>query len=205
MPMGGGSASKEAERARADEEARQARIRQGTADINTTFGQFDDNFFAGIRNSFIDYARPQLDEQYNDAREGLTYALARSGTLDSSMRGEQTADLTKRRDLGLQDITDQGRSYEAEARGNVERARGDLVSMLQATGDAQGAANSALSRAAILATPPSYTPLGQLFQDGTSMLSQQAALEKSYALGMGPKPRYNTGLFGAPRGSVKVG
>lgn len=204
MPFGGGGASKEAELARQEEEARQARIREGTDKINTTFGQFNDDFFDGIRTSFIDFARPQLDDQYNDAREDLTFALARSGTLDSSMRGEQSADLQKKYDLNLQDITDQARSYETEARTDVEKARGDLVTMLQATGDATGAANAALSRAAILAKPPSYSPIGQLFQDAASAFSTQAALEKSWALGLGPKPKYTTGLYGTPSDSVKT-
>lgn len=206
--MGGGgknAASKAAKTARADEVARQERIRSGTTSINDTFGQFDDNFYNGLRQSFVDFARPQLDEQYGKARDQLTFALARSGTLDSSMRGERAAELQKANDLNLQDITGQARQYENDTRTNVEKARADLIAMLQATGDDQGAANAALSRAQILTSPPSYSPLGQLFQDGTSMLSQQAALEKSYALGLGAKPRFNTGLFGAGNNSVRVG
>lgn len=205
--MGGGgknAAKREADRARADEEARQGRIRAGTSSINDTFGQFDDNFFGGIRDSYTDFARPQIDDQFKKASEQGTYNLARSGTLDSSMRGEQNADIQKQYDIGLQDIADKARGYETEARNNVERGRGDLISMLQVTGDATGAANSALARASTLATPPAYSPLGQLFQDSTAMLGQQMAAERAFALGLGPKPRNSTGLFGAGNGSVKV-
>lgn len=206
--MGGGgknAAKREAQRARADEEARQARIREGTSSINDTFSKFDDGFFGGIRDSFVDFARPQVDDQFRKASEQGTYQLARSGTLESSMRGEQTADMQKQYDISLQDITDKARGYETEARNNVERGRGDLISMLQVTGDATGAANSALSRAATLATPPAYSPLGQLFQDGTAMLGQQMAAERAFALGLGPKPRGSTSLFGGGGGnSVKV-
>lgn len=206
MGKGGkNAAGEEAARARAEEAARQARIRKGTKSINETFGQFDDNFYGDIRDAFTDFARPQLDDQFRKASEQGTYALARSGTLDSSMRGEQTADMQKQFDISLQDLTDKARGYETEARNNVERARGDLISMLQVTGDATGAANSALTRASALATPPAYSPLGQLFQDSTAMLSQQMAAERAFALGLGPKPRNSTGLF-APSGagSVKV-
>lgn len=206
--MGGGgknAAKREAQRARADEEARQRRIREGTASINSTFGKFDDNFYGDIRDSFVDFARPQVDDQFRKASEQGTFQLARSGTLDSSIRGDQTADLKKQYDISLQDIADKARGYETEARNNVERGRGDLISMLQVTGDATGAANSALSRAATLATPPAYSPLGQLFQDGTAMLGQQMAAERAFALGLGPKPRGGAGLFApAGGGSVKV-
>lgn len=203
--MGKNAAADEAARARADEEARQARIRQGTKSIADTFSQFDDNFYGGIRDSYTDFARPQVDDQFKKASEKGTYALARSGTLDSSMRGEQNAELQKQYDINLQDIADKARGYETEARNNVERGRGDLVSMLQVTGDATGAANSALSRAATLATPPAYSPLGQLFQDSTAILSDQMAAERAFALGLGPKPRNSTSLFGGSGGgSVKV-
>lgn len=206
--MGGGgknAAKREAARARADEEARQGRIRQGTASINSTFGHFDDNFFGDIRDAFVNFARPQLDDQFRKAGEQNTFNLARSGTLDSSMRGEQTADLQKQYDIERQNLIDKARGYETEARNNVERSRGDLISMLQVTGDATGAANSALTRAATLATPPAYSPLGQLFQDSTAMLGQQMAQERAFALGLGPRPRNSTGLFGSGGGnSVKV-
>jgi hypothetical protein len=204
--VGKNAASQEASRARADEEARQARIREGTTSISDTFGQFDDDFFSGIRNSYVDFGRPQLDDQFRDANEQNVFQLARSGTLDSSMRGERTADLQKKFDIEQQNLTDKGREYETEARNNVERARGDLTSMLQVTGDATGAANSAASRAATLATPPAYSPLSQLFQDSTAILGQQMAAERAFALGFGPKPRSSTGLFGGAGSgsSVKV-
>jgi hypothetical protein len=203
--VGKNAASDEAARARADEEARQARIREGTKSISDTFSQFDDDFYGGIRDSYTGFARPQVDDQFKKASEQGTFALARSGTLDSSMRGEQNADLQKQYDISLQDVADKARGYETEARNNVERGRGDLVSMLQVTGDATGAANSALARASTLATPPAYSPLGQLFQDSTAILSQQMAAERAFALGLGPKPRNSTGLFNAGgSGSVKV-
>ena len=207
--MGGGgknAASKEATLARQEEEARQARIREGTTSINDTFSQFGDPFFDGISQSYVDFARPQVDKDYNAAKEKLTYALARNGTLDSSMRSKQFGDLQGQYDENIQDITDQGRGYATEARNNVENARADLISMLQATGDAQGAASAATSRAATLATPPSYSPLGQLFTDFTAGLSQQAALERAEAYTNGAvRPRYNTGLFGVSGSAVKNG
>lgn len=203
--MGKNAASREAAQARADEEARQARIRQGTASINKTFdGKFNDAFFGDIRDSFIDFARPQVDDQFRKAGEQSTFGLARSGLLDSSVRGEQNAELQKQYDINLQDINDKARGFEVEARNNVENTRGDLISMLQATGDATGAANAALSRASTLATPPSYSPLGQLFQDTTAMIGQQLAQERAFALGLAPRPRDSIRAPASTTGSVKV-
>lgn len=167
-------------------------------------GGFNDKFFGDIRDSFVNFARPQVDDQFRKAGEQSTFGLARAGLLDSSVRGDQNAELQKQYDINLQDITDKARGYETEARTNVERTRGDLISMLQATGDATGAANSALARASTLATPPSYSPLGQLFQDSTAMIGQQLAQERAFALGLAPRPRDSVRAPGASGSSVKV-
>lgn len=200
--MGKNSASREASAARAEEEARQARIRAGTSSIASTFSQFDDEFYDARRKAYTDFARPQLDEQANEAREQSIFALARNGTMNGTARIEQTADIDKTYADNLQDIESRGLDFASQARNSVEGARADLVSALQVTGDNAGAANAALTRAQSLATPEPYSPLGQLFQDGTAAFAQQAALEKAYTAGYGQKPRYSTGLFGSPRSAV---
>lgn len=203
--MGGrNGAEEEAKRARKDEEKRQKRIRTGTRDVNTTFRQFNPAFYSGLEQSYVDYATPQLDDQREDAGEDLTYWLAGKGLLDSSVRGEKEAELGKVYELNRQKVKDDARAYGKEARGNVEDARSDLVTMLHATGDAKGAADSALSRAAVLSKPPSYSPLENAFLEFTAGLGQQAALERAYAAGSPMRPRYNTGLFGGADRSVVV-
>lgn len=168
-------------------------------------GGFDDAFFDKRRQAYLDYATPQIEDQFADAQEQLTFALARGGNLNSSVRGEKAADLQKRFDLAKQEAADKGLSFANEARNNVENARSDLVSMLNATGDAEGAANSAIARAANLSQPMAFSPVGQLFGDFTAGLGQQIALERASALSGGMvQPRYNTGLFGPSRNAVQV-
>lgn len=200
--MGKGASSGEAELARQQEEARQARIRAGTSSIGKTFEQFDDDFYEGRKTAYTDFAKPQLEEQAGDARENLIFALARNGTMNGTARIKQNTDLDEQYADNLQDIESRGLDFASKTRDNVEGARADLVSSLQVTGDNAGAANAALNRAKSLATPEPYSPLGQLFTDGTAAFSQQAALEKAYAAGYGNKPQYNTGLFGTPRNAV---
>lgn len=266
--MGKNSASEAAAaQQRADEQARQERIRKGTASINKifdggTFGTgaiaagaaydptkqyfledgsawtptvvgkdpngaklnkafqdalgkglysgtetkegFNDQFFDGLSKSYVDFARPQLDEQAAKARNQLTFALARNGTLDSSMRSTQNADLQRNVDKEIQSITDKGREYATEARTGVEQARADLIANLTMTGDNVGASNAALARAKTLAAPPAYSPLGQLFTDYTAGLAQQAAFERAAALGYGTPSRGGAGLFGTNKSAVKV-
>lgn len=196
-------ASKQAAIARADEQARQASVRAGTQQINDTFGQFDDAFYTKQRQNFLDFSLPQLEDQYGKAQRSLTFALARDGNLDSSARGYQFGELQKQYDTNRTALADQGQTYANQARSNVEDARANLITTLNATGDATGAANSAIARSAALAQPQGYSAIGDLFGAFTSGLATQAQLERNAAL-TGANPRYNTGLFGASSGSVKV-
>lgn len=175
--------------------------------VNTTDG-FNDEYYGKRKQAYIDYASPQLEDQYANAQKELTFALARGGLLDSSVRGEKTAELQQKYDLNKQQIADQALSYETEARNSVEDARSNLIATLNATGDAQGAANSAIARASALSKPAAYSPLSQLFADFTSTLGTQAALERAnmYAgsgVGASQIGRYQTGLF-TPAGAVQV-
>ena len=208
MCFGGGSgakaAEKEAKRARQQEERRQARVRGAVRGVNRVFdSQFTPEFFSGVKQDFMDYATPQLDDQFSDASRDLSFDLARSGLLNSSVRSDQGGRLQKLYDRNMQQITSQGLDRANQARNQVEDARGNLIMMAQATGDARGASNAAMSRASALSQPQGFSPIGQLFQDFTAGLGTQAAMERAEASSGGRfQSRYNTGLFGAPSNAV---
>lgn len=166
-------------------------------------GAFGDAFFDGQRQRFVDYAMPQLEDQKREADKKLLFAMDRSGNTESSARAGLSGELEKRAGLQRQQVLDEGQNFANTTRTNVENARNDLVSMLNVTGDAQGAANSAMARAAALSRPTGFSPIGNLFADLTGGLATQAAAERAGAFG-GPKPRYDTGLFGPRTSAVQV-
>lgn len=172
---------------------------------SSTGGGFDDAFYGNRRQAYVDYAQPQLDQQYADAQKELTYALARNGTLDSSVRGEKTGELKKLYDLNSQKVADDALSYETDARNAVESARADLISTLNATGDAEGAANSALARSAALSQPAAFSPLASLFVDFTNALGTQAAANRAdyYASGA-PSAGGGATIYNRSNKAVKV-
>lgn len=177
--MGGKGGGDAAEQARRDEEARQARIREGTTRINGIFEGFGDNFFNSRKQAYIDYANPQLEDQYGKTQKELTFALDRAGLLDSSVRGQKTGELQQLYDTNKQQIADQALAYEGQTRNSIEDARGNLISTLNATGDAEGAASAALARSQALSQPTAYSPLSNLFVDFTSALGTQYALDRA--------------------------
>lgn len=169
-------------------------------------GGFNNDFFEGRKQAYMDYANPQMEDQYGKAQKQLAFALARNGTLDSSIRAQKTGELQQAYDLNKQQIADQALSYETQARNSVEDARSNLIATLNATGDAQGAANAALARSQALSQPAAFSPLTNLFADFTSTLGQQAAIERAnYYSGGKTGGRYNTGLFAPSNNSVKLG
>lgn len=203
MGGGGKGGSNEAEQARRDEQERQAKIREGTARIGQIFGsQFTPDYFDQQRQNYLNYATPQLEQQYGDAQKQLSYALDRAGNLDSSSRADLAAKLQKQYGVQKQGIADQALSYRTNAMNSVEDARGNLIGTLNATGDAEGAANDAIRRAQALSQPAAYSPLSALFADFTASLGQEAAAERAYELSGGAYGHYGAGLFGPRRGSV---
>jgi hypothetical protein len=169
----------------------------------TSKGTFNPEFYNKERQAFIDYATPQLVDQYGEAKKQLIYSMARSGNLNSSTNAVSGGELTKLYDTSKRDVVDKANSYVNETKSNVEDARNNLIQTLNATGDAEGAASGAIRRAQSLSAPPSYSPIGQLFGDFTAGLGQQAAAERAaYYSGTPSIAKYNTGIF--TPGRVKV-
>ena len=199
------SASREAATARTQEAERQAKVRGGTERINQIFADsFTDDTFTGRRDAYTDYALPQVRDQYEDALKNLTFSLARGGNLDSSVRAQKEANLSKENEAALRTVGQNAIAQETGARTDVEATRADLIKMLNATGDVEGVTNDALGRARTMTQPAPFSPVGQLFVNASGAAAQQAAEERAAAASGGAyKPKYNTGLF-ANSNSVKV-
>jgi hypothetical protein len=170
----GGGGDGGAAQARADEEARQARIRQGTSAINERFAGFDDSFYKGREQAYTRFANPQLQDQYSKTQESLAYNLARQGLTDSSERARNVGELQRQYNQGRALIASQGLDYANQARQQVEQNRAELISQLQMTSDPAAAASNAVNRAAILAQNQPYSPLGAIFSNTTGLLGSTA-------------------------------
>ena len=174
MCIGGGGGDGGAAQARADEAARQARIKQGTQSIDKSFSGFDDNFYKGRERAYVDYARPQLNDQYTRTQQNLAYNLARQGLSASSEAARNAGELQRQYNDNAALIAGQGMDAANEARNQVEQNRSELLAQLNATSDPAAAAASAVNRANVLAAQRSFSPLGQLFANTTGLLGNAA-------------------------------
>jgi hypothetical protein len=127
-------------------------------------GGFDDKFYQNRRDAYMGYYQPQLDDKFKTARDELTYALARAGTLNSSMAGEKSDKLKQDYDVQQASVSSKADADVNQLKTRVAGEKSALVSQLNATGDASRAANEATSRTkAIYSEKPEYNPLGDIF------------------------------------------
>lgn len=168
-------------------------------------GGFNNDFYDGIARNYLEHANPQLEKQHAEANKQLTFDLARTGKLDSSTRATKGADLQEAYNLNQQQIADKALGIKNSTKNAVEDARSALISQVNATGDATGATNAALSRAAALSAPAgNYDTLSNLFADFTGSLGNRYAQERAYTASGGAGAKGYTPVFATRTGAVKV-
>jgi hypothetical protein len=198
---GGGGDNGAAEDARRQEEARQARIREGMANINAAFTPFNDEYFDSKSRSYSDYYLPQLKQQFDDANAALRLQLSASGLGQSSAGAQGTARLAKEYADRQADIAAKAGDYSGQARQQVQDMRNQLSSQLNATSDAGAAAQGAQAQAyASMNRPNAFEPLGnaftqlaKLYQNDTATAQasggQYGGLNQFLGIGTGARPK----------------
>lgn len=168
-------AQAEAARIRAAEERRQQNIAQGQQEISSVFGQFNDDFFNQRQQAYMDFAMPQLDRQYQDQLRQLTASLARSGNLNSSLRGDLMGQLQREYDTGKLTIADQGRGLVDQKRSNITQAQSRLMQSNAQLADPGLIRNTAMAEAQGFLGAPQFQNLGQLLSDLSANVGPSAA------------------------------
>lgn len=169
---------KMAQQQRQDEIDRQNRVNQGIGTINKTFSRFNDAFYNGKSKNYLDYYKPQVDQQYGEAKQSTLFQLARQGINDSSAGAKVYGDLA--RDYGNQNqsIQSGANAYAQQARSQVEAQRNSLINQVNATANPQAAAsaaNNAVGSLQMVEPAGGYSPLAGLFSTFTGALGSGAA------------------------------
>lgn len=194
-------AEKAAQAAREAEARRQEAITTGANDISSIFGQFDDNFYNKRAQDYTNYALPELDRQYSNQQRDLIANLARSGNLNSSLRGDMLAELQRQYDTGKVSIADTARKYQQDAKASVEGQRAALLESNAQLADPGLVKTKAQSAAASLGVDPQYASLSNLISNLASGLSATPkAVGGATATGTGAGVNlYDTGSTGSGR------
>jgi len=191
-------AEKAAQAAREAEARRQTAITEGAGSISSIFSQFNDDFYNKRGQDYTNYAMPELDRQYQNQQRDLIANLARSGNLNSSLRGDMLAELQRQYDTGKVSIADTANKMIQDARASVEGQRASLLesnSQLADPGLVTAKANAAATQ---LGTNPTYASLGDLIANLATNLSTtpKAAVNSGSSSGSGVN-LYDTGSTGS--------
>jgi len=176
---GDGGAGKEAKRARAEEEARQGRIKAGTRRVRESFGkQFDDNYYSKLLKDYTGAYDTDIQTQYKDAYQAMQASLLRSGLFDSSEAARREKMATAALDKAKAGVTQQGLAAQNQRKQDVAYSENSVLSQLANTADSDAAFANASARIRDN-TAPLVTPmLGQVFTDLSAGLATQADLER---------------------------
>jgi hypothetical protein len=199
---GGGGSDPYAAQSRADEVARQERIKSGMSQIDQRFAGFNDDFFKKRSEEFMNVMNPQAVKQYRQANEGLAYSLARNGLTDSSERAKSEGILKGQLDTARSEIANQSIDRTNEQRQAVEQGKTSLIQQLNATADSNAVASQALNSANRLAGQQSYSLLGNMFANTTGLVSDAKTAGMYDRNAVGAKPIYN--FLGLGGGKEKV-
>ena len=117
---------------RADEAARQAKVRAAVDAVNNTFsGANREAMYADIGNATRDVATRDLDKQFTQASKQNLFGLARSGLLGGSVDAEASGDLQQRYGEGKIRAEQAGVGAASDLQATDERTRQNLISLAQ--------------------------------------------------------------------------
>lgn len=190
-------AQAEAERQRQAELRRQENIALGQQEIAGAFGQFNDDFFNQRNQSYLDFSMPQLDRQYQDQMRQLTASLARTGNLNSSVRGNLMGQLQREYDTAKLGLADTARGFADQARSSVSAAQARLMESNASLADPGLIRNSAMSEAQNLSANPQFANLGQLLSNLSANVGPGAASRQSSQGLTGGVQLFNPGVRSA--------
>lgn len=161
----GGSPPKDnsADVARQQAQDRENNINQGKTSIDQAFSVFDPAYYQKYQQAYLDNYNPEVDRQFDVAKQGTQYNLARAGTTDSTIGQKQFGDLVRSYGQQKQNIASQAIDATNKQRSDVENEKTTLYGQNSSSADPSLASISALSNANSLSQPQQYSQLGSVF------------------------------------------
>lgn len=188
---------------RALEDERAARVRTTSDAVNKTFDErYGPNHYQGLGDSFRDYYKPQINDQFTKAQRAVQLRYADNA--DSSASNRTAAELYAERIRKDQDVESGALDAVNQAKQAVEAKRSSLLSLAEAGASLEGTSAQARAAANSNIGTPTFSPLGDIFSKYTNTLASAArAQNEGYQV-----PQFLGGqvdfLRGRPSGSQRI-
>lgn len=200
---------------------------QARSDIEGAFARFTPDYYSKFTSDYTGNYIPEVDRQYNLAKQNLIFGLARSGIGQSQSAATQQGLLAEDRGRKVADISNQAIDAQTQLRNNVATAKSNLLNtalsdqtlgspITPGSADAISSAFDQTSRALsqvrssagdvinTLAAPPNYSPLGNLFGSAASGVASYLTGNQLYDFNQAYAARTPTASSPTSGGSARV-
>jgi len=161
-----------------------------------SFEGFQDPFYEKRAQDYVNFALPQLSQQYQQSRNAMLFGLANRGLGQSSVANQASSNLERQVGQGKQEIADTGLAQANQLRKDVEGARQQAIGQLYQSADPAQALQGAVRSAMGFQAPSTFAPIANMFTG----LAQQYATNQilnNYRQPYGA-PSYNQSNYLAP-------
>jgi hypothetical protein len=161
-----------------------------------SFEGFQEPFYEKRAQDYVNFALPQLSQQYQQSRNAMLFGLANRGLGQSSVANQASSNLERQVGQGRQEIADTGIAQANQLRKDVEGARQQAISQLYQSADPAQALQGAVRNAMNFQAPSTFAPISNMFTG----LAQQYATNQilnNYRQPYGA-PGYDQGNYLAP-------
>lgn len=161
--MGCGGNSSGADQLRAQQQQQQQWTNQAVGNINQAFSGFTPQFYQGIGNQYMNWALPQLTNQYQQTGQQLGAKLANQGISKSSGAQNAWNQLQNTNSLNQQQIASQAQQQSNQLRQQVGQEQANLIGQAQTATNPQAIGQQATEAALSFGAPSAFQPLGNMF------------------------------------------
>ncbi len=157
-----------------------------TKGTDQTYTGFTPDFFNNAAQSYVNYALPQLAQQYKQASDTTTYGLANRGLLNSSVANQQRSDLDLTMGRQKLNIYDTGQQQSQALQKQVQDSKQQALNNLYQVGNPTQAIQSAIGQASQIQSPSIIQPISNAFQ---GLMNQYAISQLYPTSGQGQMPQ----------------
>lgn len=129
------------------------------------------NIVGQRKQDYINYAMPQLADQYRNTQNAVEYGLGNRGLLGGSASAKAASDLNRQKTFATQTIADTGTSQAQSLQDQIEASRENLIQQLYQTANPAGGTQAAIANAARFQQPSAFAPIANMFG---SLINQYA-------------------------------
>lgn len=141
----------------------------------TTTPGFTPAFYQQRAQDYVNYANPQLQQQFGQTQRNANYQLADAGLQNSGAQQSMQQSLQQALAQQEQGIANTGTQQAQNLQQSVGQEQNALTAQLEASANPSATAQSALNAAAGFSAPSAFAPVGNFFGNWSNLYQAQSA------------------------------